>query len=207
MIVRRTWSSCKEEVSAFPNSWKTATSPASRCSPETAGLRRRSTAGNCFASSTLGWSLKWMMSRFKPERRAGHNTTAAIRGEPANLGQYRHQSKRGARISWYRRGHLAIGGNRRRRENGDARLMRSQKRRRLAQYDAARQQIVDGPFRWGHAGVCAIKQEVIAAQNRYMYQQLARAKTQTGTPKVNGVAAQISNIQAQQPFAERRVPS
>src|SRR3989441_4911242 len=32
MMVRRTWSSCSEDVSAFPSSWKTATSPFSRCS-------------------------------------------------------------------------------------------------------------------------------------------------------------------------------
>src|SRR5580692_11212115 len=39
------------------------------------------------------------------------NTTRAIRGWTANLCQYRRVAKRGARISWYRRGHLAIGRN------------------------------------------------------------------------------------------------
>src|SRR6266403_3839436 len=53
MIVRNTWSSCREEVSALPNSWNTATSPASRCSEGRPGFLRRSTVGNCLISSTL----------------------------------------------------------------------------------------------------------------------------------------------------------
>src|SRR6266481_3953236 len=54
MIVRNTWSSCNDDVSALPSSWKTATSPASRLSPGSPGFLRRSTAGNCLGSSTLG---------------------------------------------------------------------------------------------------------------------------------------------------------
>src|SRR5712671_7309453 len=54
MIVRNTWSSCNDDVSAFPSSWKTATSPASRLSPGSPGFLRRSTVGNCLRSSTLG---------------------------------------------------------------------------------------------------------------------------------------------------------
>src|SRR5258708_4446824 len=115
MIVRRTGSSCSEDVSAFPNSWKTATSPFSRCSDGTAGLRRRSTAGNWFTSSTRANS--------SPLRIPGLTMLPPCPGQPdirletrirpiltnaGNLRQYRLHAKRGATRSWYRRGYLAI---------------------------------------------------------------------------------------------------
>src|SRR6266404_5321090 len=61
IIVRSTWSSCSDEVSAFPSSWKTATSPASRLSPGCPGFRRRSTAGNCFGSSTQDSPIRFRL--------------------------------------------------------------------------------------------------------------------------------------------------
>src|SRR6266481_5729998 len=106
MMVRRTWSSCSEEVSALPNSWKTATSPASRCSEGTPGFRRRSTVGNCLISSTLtevgfsGW-CETLQLRCLP----GHQVSTPV---PANLGQYRRRSKVRASRPWYRRSHFAI---------------------------------------------------------------------------------------------------
>ena len=63
MIVRSTWSSCSDDVSAFPSSWKTATSPASRLSPGSPWFRRRSMAGNCFVSSTLGGPIPFAFCR------------------------------------------------------------------------------------------------------------------------------------------------
>src|SRR6266849_9592939 len=106
MMVRRTWSSCREEVSALPNSWNTATSPASRCSEGTPGFRRRSTVGNCLISSTLtevgfsGWC-----ETLKLRCPAGRQVSTPV---PANLGQYRRPSKVRASRPWYRRSHLAI---------------------------------------------------------------------------------------------------
>src|SRR5262252_5795974 len=107
IIVRSTWSSCSDDVSAFPNSWKTATSPASRCSTGTPGFLRRSTFGNCLISSRLTFTRVSACSR--------HSQPLYPLAAPefrhlcfADLGQYRRPGKSYATCQWYRRCHLAI---------------------------------------------------------------------------------------------------
>src|SRR5215472_11586944 len=114
MIVRRTWSSWREEVSAFPNSWKTATSPFSR-SDDVATLRRRSTAGNCFTFSTRQRVLPlWFYNpslfsprahdRARPAKASSgpeNRTRPCARLKTANLPQYRPLLKKDAICLWY----------------------------------------------------------------------------------------------------------
>src|SRR5437763_3573866 len=123
MIVRRTWSSCREEVSAFPNSWKTATSPFSR-SDDVATLRRRSTAGNWFTSSTPRYACPLWFCNRPSFSRSCTQTCSRLQPKPAQvsrntipprprlnaviLPQYRLLLKRDAICLWYRRSHLAI---------------------------------------------------------------------------------------------------
>src|SRR5579863_682372 len=105
MIVRSTWSSCSDEVSAFPSSWKTATSPASRRSEGSPGLRRRSTFGNCLVSSTLDSPIPFSFGG-----RANVRIHDSVRsfGLPAFHRQYRRAVKTEATCPWYRRCYLAI---------------------------------------------------------------------------------------------------
>src|SRR5215813_9623103 len=105
MIVRSTWSSCSDDVSALPSSWKTATSPASRRSSGPPALRRRSTAGNCLGSSTLGISCP-LRTRLKAVLQK-HKAVGSL-VESALPGQYRHRVKSDATSPLYRRCHFAI---------------------------------------------------------------------------------------------------
>src|SRR6266852_7049610 len=89
MMVRRTWSSWSEEVSALPSSWNTATSPTSRC--PTAGLRRLSTPVKLLGCSTLRLDLE---SSFEVARHASPESgrRGGLKGQP----NYKQRPSRGA---------------------------------------------------------------------------------------------------------------
>src|SRR6266851_1680 len=106
MIVRNTWSSCNDDVSAFPSSWKTATSPASRLSPGSPGFLRRSTVGNCLGSCTLGGPVPSLCVSNRAIERIHDGARSFLLS--AIQGQYSHAAKMCATYPWYRRGYLAI---------------------------------------------------------------------------------------------------
>src|SRR2546425_1217879 len=106
MMVRRTWSSWRDEVSALPSSWKTATSPASRWFTFTAELRRRSTPLKLLVSSTVRLNLHPLV---RPRPRARWGAIAIISNvlcgaQPAVTARFRKAQSQ--LVQAVQRGHL-----------------------------------------------------------------------------------------------------
>src|SRR3989442_2931659 len=106
MMVRRTWSSCSDDVSALPSSWKTATSPASRWFTFTAELRRRSTPLKLLVSSTVRLNLHPLV---RPRPRARWGAIAIISNvvcgaQPAVTARFRKAQSQ--LVQAVQRGHL-----------------------------------------------------------------------------------------------------